>query len=84
MPLLASSLATTPPTSAKGGAANKEATSDEDSDDGMENEDEDDEEEEEIPLDMEEIEAVSKKARQEEEIHSEHMQAYPFKVCFTF
>ena len=31
-------------------------------------------EEEEIPLDLEEVEAVSKKARQDEEIHSEHMQ----------
>ena len=31
-------------------------------------------EEEDIPLDLEEIEAVSKKARQDEEIHSEHMQ----------
>lgn len=45
----------------------------EDSDDDMEEED-DDEEEEEIPLDLEEIEAVSKKARQDEEIHTEHMQ----------
>ena len=35
---------------------------------------EDEEEEEDIPLDLEEIEAVSKKARQDEEIHSEHMQ----------
>jgi hypothetical protein len=43
----------------------------------MDNEDEedDDDDDEEIPLDMEEIEAVSKKARQDEEIHSEHMQA---------
>ena len=41
----------------------------------MDNEEEDDdEEEEEIPLDLEEVEAVSKKARQDEEIHSEHMQ----------
>ncbi len=39
----------------------------------MENEEEDDEEEEEIPLDLEEVEAVSKKARQDEEIHSEHL-----------
>lgn len=39
----------------------------------MEEEDDDDEEEE-IPLDLEEIEAVSKKARQDEEIHTEHMQ----------
>ena len=41
----------------------------------MDNDDEEDEEEEEeIPLDLEEVEAVSKKARQDEEIHSEHMQ----------
>ena len=41
----------------------------------MGNEDEDeDEEEEEIALDLEEVEAVSKKARQDEEIHTEHMQ----------
>merc|ERR1712110_1035610 len=32
-------------------------------------------EDEEIPLDMEEIEATSKKARQEEELHSDHIQA---------
>ena len=38
----------------------------------MDNDDEEDEEEEEeIPLDLEEVEAVSKKARQDEEIHSE-------------
>ena len=36
-------------------------------------------EEEDIPLDLEEIEAVSKKARQDEEIHSEHMQVLQFK-----
>ena len=35
-----------------------------------------DNEEEEIPLDLEEVEAVSKKARQDEEIHSEHMQVW--------
>ena len=41
----------------------------------MGNEDEEeDEEEEEIALDLEEVEAVSKKARQDEEIHTEHMQ----------
>ena len=40
----------------------------------MDNDDDDDDEEEEIPLDLEEVEAVSKKARQDEEIHSEHMQ----------
>merc|ERR1712227_132066 len=37
-------------------------------------EEEDEEEEDQIHLDMEEVEAVSKKARQDEEIHSEHMQ----------
>lgn len=61
-----------PPQQQNGGGK----TSDEDdSDDDMDNEDEDeDDDEDEEPLDMEEIEAVSKKARQEEEIHSEHMQ----------
>ena len=34
--------------------------------------DDDDEEEEEIALDLEEVEAVSKKARQDEEILTEH------------
>jgi len=43
-------------------------------DDEDEEEEEDDDEDEEIPLDMEEIEAASKKARQEEELHSEHIQ----------
>lgn len=53
----------------------KESSDTDDSDDEMENEEEeDDEDEEEIPLDLEEVEAVSKKARQDEEIHSEHMQ----------
>jgi len=48
---------------------------DTDSDEDMGNEEEEDEdEEEEIPLDLEEVEAASKKARQDEEIHSEHMQ----------
>ena len=41
---------------------------------GNEDEDDDEEEEEEIALDLEEVEAVSKKARQDEEIHTEHMQ----------
>ena len=39
----------------------------------MDDDDEDDEEDE-MPLDMEEVENASKKARQEEEIHSEHVQ----------
>merc|ERR1712203_272772 len=43
-------------------------------DDEEEEEEDDDDEDEEIPLDMEEIEAASKKARQEEELHSEHIQ----------
>ena len=34
----------------------------------------DDDDDEEIPLDMEEVEAASKKARQDEDIHSEHVQ----------
>lgn len=37
-------------------------------------EEDDDDDEDEIPLDLEEIEAASKKARQEEELHSEHIQ----------
>lgn len=43
-------------------------------DDLMDDEDEDSEDEDEIALDMEDVENVSKKARQEEEIHSEHVQ----------
>ena len=34
---------------------------------------EDDDEDDEIPLDMEEIEAASKKARQDEELRTEHL-----------
>lgn len=58
--------------------AKENPTSDDDDDseeeemeeeDGEEDDDDDDEE-----LDMEEVEAASKKARQEEEIHSEHIQ----------
>ena len=45
-------------------------------DEEEEEEEDDDDEDEEIPLDMEEIEAASKKARQEEELHSEHIQVY--------
>ena len=67
----------TPPRSesASIGKHAKESSDTDDSDDDMDNdEEEDEEEEEEIPLDLEEVEAVSKKARQDEEIHSEHMQ----------
>ena len=39
-----------------------------------EDEDDDDDDEDEMPLDMEDVENASKKARQEEEIHSEHVQ----------
>ena len=57
------------------GTKNAKESDTDDSDDDMDNEEEeDDEEEEDIPLDLEEIEAVSKKARQDDEIHSEHMQ----------
>ena len=40
----------------------------------FQDEDGDDDDDEEIPLDMEEVEAASKKARQDEDIHSEHVQ----------
>jgi len=58
----------------------KDQTSDEDSDEEeeeeeMEDGEQDDDEDEEIPLDMEDVvEAASKKARQDDEIHSEHIQ----------
>ena len=52
-------------------------------DDEDEEEEEDDDEDEEIPLDMEEIEAASKKARQEEELHSEHIQVLTVLKCIT-
>ena len=74
--ILASSL--TPPRSDSASIGTKhakESSDTDDSDEDMDNEEEDDDdEEEEIPLDLEEVEAVSKKARQDEEIHSEHMQ----------
>ena len=53
-------------------------------DDEDEEEEEDDDEDEEIPLDMEEIEAASKKARQEEELHSEHIQVLTIFNCITY
>eukprot|EP00095_Tigriopus_kingsejongensis_P011108 maker-scaffold268_size230776-snap-gene-1.45 protein:Tk11108 transcript:maker-scaffold268_size230776-snap-gene-1.45-mRNA-1 annotation:"hypothetical protein BRAFLDRAFT_82604" len=40
----------------------------------MDDEEDDSDEEDEIPLDMEDVENVAKKARQDEEIHSEHVQ----------
>ena len=50
-----------------------DTSEEEDSDNGdMEEEDED--EDEGIPLDMEDVEAVSKKARQEEDVATEHLQ----------
>ena len=70
------------------GTKNAKESDTDDSDDDMDNEEEeDDEEEEDIPLDLEEIEAVSKKARQDDEIHSEHMQVrnghtlYWHRIC---
>lgn len=45
-----------------------------DEEDGGEMEEEEEDEDEEIPLDLEEIEAVSKKARQDEDLGTEHMQ----------
>jgi len=52
---------------------NGDISSDEEDAGDMEEEEEDDEEEE-IPLDLEEIEAVSKKARQDEDLGTEHLQ----------
>jgi len=51
-------------------SCNGDVTSD---DDDMEEEDEE-EEDEEIPLDLEDVEAVSKKARQDEDLGTEHLQ----------
>jgi hypothetical protein len=50
-------------------------------DDEEEDEDEDDDEDEEFPVDMEESEAASKKARQEEELHSVHIQVISYISC---
>jgi len=67
-------------TSSSGGASTsndaKDQTSDDDDSDEeeMEEEEGDDDDDEDEELDMEEVEAASKKARQEEEIHSEHIQ----------
>ena len=51
---------------------NGDVSSDSEEDGGEMEEDE--EEEEEIPLDLEDIEAVSKKARQDEDLRTEHLQ----------
>ena len=56
--------------SGKAGAAAADSSSSSE-DEGME---EDDEEEEEEPLFMEDVEAVSKKARQDDELKTEHVQ----------
>jgi len=61
----------TPPTEDEPGSG--ENTSDE-SEGGEMEEEEEEEEEEEIPLDMEDVEAVSKKARQDEDLGTEHLQ----------
>ena len=53
------------------GSSNAADSSDESDHADMEDEEE---EEEEIPLDMEDVEAVSKKARQDEDVATEHLQ----------
>jgi len=40
-------------------------------------------EEDEIPLDMEDIEAVSKRARQDEDLNTEHLQVIKHHIIFT-
>ena len=51
-----------------------DTSEDEDSDNGDMEEEEEEDEDEGIPLDMEDVEAVSKKARQEEDVATEHLQ----------
>ena len=58
--------------SAKNG--NNADSSDESDHVDMEEEEEEEAEEEEVPLDMEDVEAVSKKARQDEDVATEHLQ----------
>ena len=63
------------PTAVQASATNGGADSSDESDhDNMEEEEKEEEEEEEIPLDMEDVEAVSKKARQDEDVATEHLQ----------
>jgi len=57
---------------AKDETSEEESEEEEEMEDGEEDDDDDDDEE--IPLDMEEVEAASKKARQDDELHSEHIQ----------
>jgi len=49
----------------------------------MEEDEDDDDDEDEIALDMEDVEAVSKKARQDEELKTEHVQVRSFVACFN-
>ena len=71
-------------------SASKEPPSSDDDDDGDDDEDhdlmddDDEDEEDEMPLDMEEVENASKKARQEEEIHSEHVQVRYFAGFISY
>ncbi len=60
-------------TSGAAAAAASNLSSEEDDDEDME-EDDDDDDDDEIPLDMEDLEAVTKKARQDEELKTEHIQ----------
>ena len=55
-------------------ATNGHSSNAADSSDESDHADMEDEEEEEIPLDMEDVEAVSKKARQDEDVATEHLQ----------
>jgi len=62
------------PTQPQPQEANGDLDSDSDESEGEAGGDMDEEEEEEIPLDMEDVEAVSKKARQDEDLNTEHLQ----------
>ncbi len=56
-------------------AANDLSSDEEEEEEEMEEDDEDDDDDDdEIPLDMEDLEAVTKKARQDEELKTEHIQ----------
>jgi len=59
----------TAPSAEKAGAGREDDSSDESEQGEM-----DEDEEEEIPLDMEDVEAVSKKARQDDDLGTEHLQ----------
>jgi len=62
------------PAAVQASATNGDADSSDESDHDNMDEEEEEEEEEEIPLDMEDVEAVSKKARQDEDVATEHLQ----------